>query len=309
MFSSLLPKPKNAAHETIRVVFPKNKKSSKVFMPSLKSETAVVAHPGSSRTLAELHIHLNGSLNYAKSVVLASGGSKSVQASYEDTVPLKVRYPNLKHHFPRYTLETCPDDSLKTCVEETKEVILKLLAPEEKETGPSFVTYTANDEERGRTIEIRNYQEDPMLPPKFKLRKNRHKNPSPPPPILQSAPKQKVTKELKDKWSIPSAVSNWKNNEGFAISLDKRMMAANGGHDQAAASLNLEKFGLLSQALEDADKQAREEISIRNEKRKEMAIREQKEKERQLRELVERTRKQRKRGGEDLEDHHKRSRY
>lgn len=324
MFSSLLPKPKHAAHNTIPVLFTESKASSNILMPTasrLSEQTSIIPHPNSSaqKTLAELHLDLNGSLNYAKSVVLASGGTKSVQASYEDTIPLKVKYPNLKHHFPRYTLHNCPDSSLATCLEDTRLVVEKLLAQkegiEEKENGPTFLTYTPtslDDDERGRTIEIRNYKEDPMLPPKFKLRKNRHKNPSPPPPILRSAPKEKVTKEMKDKWSIPSAVSNWKNNQGFAISLEKRMMAASGGKIDTGKSINLEKFGLLSQALEAADQQAREEIRIRNEKRQELAIQEQREKELQLKELVERNRQDKhrnKRSHDDYSDNRKRSKY
>lgn len=164
-------------------------------------------------------------------------------------------------------------------MEETREFVGKLLAKaegiEEKSAGATVVELQPqgmddgdDSEGRGRTVEIRDYQEDPMLPPKFKLRKNRHKNPSPPPPVLRAAPTEKMSKETKDKWKIPSAVSNWKNNQGFAISLGKRVVAASGGSVAAGHSINVEKFGQLLLALENADKEAREEIRIRNEQRK-----------------------------------------
>lgn len=296
MISSLLPRPKHAAHETIPVILPKPKSKFTALLPT----SVLLAHKPEQQVGLD-PTDLEKSKNpqdYSQRVVQITGSTGVVQTSYEDTIPLKVRYPHLKHHFPRYTLSNCPDDSLSVCLEETRDAINKLIAQAEgtAELGDAVtvVEMTTDglheEDSRGRTVEIRNYQEDPMLPPKFKLRKNRHKNPSPPPPILKAGPTEKVTKELKDKWKIPSAVSNWKNNQGFAISLGKRVVAASGGSLSTDATINVEKFGELSLALNEADKQAREEISIRNEQRKEAALREQQEKQQQLKALVERSR-------------------
>lgn len=291
MFSSLLPKPKHTKYETIPVILPR-KTVSKVLAAPRSTLTEIVYDTNKT----ELHLNSDGTLNHAKTNA-ANAALNIVQTSYADTIPLKVRYPNLKHHFPRYTLQTCPDDSLATCLEETRELINKILAKNEgvEESQDTVVNYTPNsldpENERGRTIEIRTYQEDPMLPPKHKLRKNREKAPSPPPPVLKAAPKAKVTKEIKDKWHIPSAVSNWKNNMGYAISLDKRVKAASGGSAGEGVTVNMEKLSSLSQALSEADQQAREEIRIRNEHRKEEALREQQEKEKQLQKLVETSRR------------------
>ncbi|ABN66029.2 component of the spliceosome [Scheffersomyces stipitis CBS 6054] len=322
MFSSLLPRPKHSSYKApnsgtnqLRI----GPDSQILAISSNSSQTQVVTNPAKGATIAQLHLDADGNVDYASTIAsAASDGVSKVQATYEDTIPLKTRIPNLKHHFPRYDLDTCPDDSLKECVEETRAVINRILndkigiSSEKKNTdGVTFVKYQSNsivdsnhnvdivrenegnesseNGNRERVIQIREYKEDPMLPPKFKLRKNRHKNPSPPPPILKdtSGTEAKLTKEDREKWRIPAAVSNWKNNQGFTISLDKRMKAASGGSlDEGAADVNIEKFGSLSSALEQADKQAREDIKIRNEMLKQRAITEQKEKEAKLKELA-----------------------
>lgn len=300
MFSSLLPSPKHCTCETIKVKLPKaEQKSTALVVPfsDSNSDKKVTRSTGSRNTLAELHLDAHGLLDYGRTIASVNGDA-AVQASYEDTIPLKIRYPNLRHHFPRYTLETCPDDSLATCVAETREMIEKILLKAENgdvtTNQPTLVTFTPNtlteSDPRGRTLEISNYKEDPMLPPKFKLRKNREKEPLPPPPILKSAPTEKITKEVKDKWHIPSAVSNWKNNQGFAIALDKRVHAASGGSANDGPAFNIEKFGQLSLALESADKDARAQLAERNAQRKQLALKEQADKERQLKELLERSR-------------------
>lgn len=314
MFSSLLPKPKYSSHEPssrikLKKVRAHEKSNQLVKLPENKSDINVMHNPSNSEsTISQLHLNPDGTLNYNLTIASSNGSSRKVQSSYEDTIPLKVKFPNLKHHFPRYTVETCPDDSLRECVEDTKAAITKMINEKmgidektnNKKDDVTYIKYTSNnlvkdpegsDDERGREriIQIRNYQEDPMLPPKFKLRKNRHKNPSPPPPLLKSSNNEqtsKLTKEDQAKWQIPSAISNWKNNQGFTISLDKRMVAANGGSELATNDVNLEKFGELSQALENADKQAREEIKIRSEMLKQLAIKEQHEKENKLKELA-----------------------
>lgn len=322
MFSTLLPKPQNAAHQTIPVVLLKDPVRSALVVVSKKpsSQPQVIANPNASqRTLAQLHVDVNGAVDYAKTVSLSQDSSRAVQASYEDTIPLKEKYPNLKHHFPRYTLQNCPDDSLAVVLESTRQLIDDLIAKAdgapEKSNEPTYVSYTPSGideaEDRGRTIEIRDYKEDPMLPPKFKLRKNRHKDPSPPPPVLKPTSTVKVTKELKDQWKIPSVVSNWKNNQGFAISLDKRVKASSGGGLAGETSINVEKFGLLSLALENAHNQARDEIRIRNQQRKDQSAQEQREKEKQIKLLLERTRKERsngKRPGDSYDNERKKSR-
>lgn len=336
MFSSLLPAPKYATYDPSTKISLKSTKpkSKPITIPTLalakiaptKAISNAKESDSTSNAILNIHVNPDGSLNYSSTIALANSlTSRRVQASYQDTIPLKVKYPNLKHHFPRYDLESCPDDSLKTCLNETRAVINRLIDQKngidpdakDKANETTFVKYTPNsltDDSTERVIQIRNYQEDPMLPPKFKLRKNRHREPSPPPPILKntSATENKLTKEDRAKWNIPAAISNWKNNQGFTISLDKRMLAANGGSASSSSPINLEKFGQLSEALEKADKEAREDIKVRNEALRERALKEQREKEMKLKELAESARAERsnyrKRSGNDYNDSNKRRR-
>lgn len=302
MFSSRLPKPVHSNGEVIRVTLPK---------PESVSTALIVESENFTPTPSSNDLKLSKSQDYTKSVLEATGGQTRAQMTYEDTVPLKKKYPYMKHHFPRYSLQTCPDPSLRECLEGTREVMQRLLAQqlgtEQKTVTDETITYVPpslddSEEQRGRTIQITTRQEDPMLPPKHKLRKNRHQDPSPPPPLLKKAPTEKVTKEIKDKWAIPSVVSNWSNNKGFSISLRKRQEAASGGQLAENASINVEKFSLLALALENADEQAREEIKIRNEERRVLAQKEQEEKERKLKELVTKTRDERDRSKRPRDD-------
>ena len=66
--------------------------------------------------------------------------------------------------------------------------------------------------------------EDPLEPPRFKHKKIPRGPPSPPPPVLRSPPRKATVAEQKE-WMIPPCISNWKNNKGFTIPLDKRLAA------------------------------------------------------------------------------------
>lgn len=303
MFSSKLPTPLHSDQKSVKVNLPKQKTQSTALLVTSKTP---------SSTQKQDDPELSKSQDYSRSVIEATGGPAHAQILYEDTIPLKKKFPRMKHHFPRYTLDTCPDSSIKDCLEGTREVVQRLLAQqlgtETEVPQDETVTYIPpsldeDENNRGRTVQVTTRQEDPMLPPKHKLRKNRHQNPSPPPPLLKKAPTEKITKEVKEKWAIPSVVSNWSNNKGFSISLRKRQEAASGGQVAENSNINIEKFSLLALALENADQQAREDIKVRNEERQKLAQQEQIEKERKLKELVSKTRDERerlKRPGENL---------
>lgn len=278
MFSSLLPPPKHSTYikpqlltaSTIAV-------SSQPIKPTNSENTALV-------------LNSDGSVNIAKTL------HGDVPSSLEDTIPLKKRFPNLVHNFPRERLEDSP--ALQASVEETQQLINSILSPQTAKADVTYVNYTSNDlhTPRSRTIQIRTYEEDPMLPPKFKLRKNRHQQPAPPPPILKDNTEKKITKEERDKWRIPAAVSNWKNNQGFTIALDKRVGALEGS---AAPEVNVEKFADLLSALELAEKVAREELQERQQRELERLEEEKKERDEQLKALSRATRMKRGRDGGD----------
>ncbi|KAK1021070.1 mRNA splicing protein, partial [Friedmanniomyces endolithicus] len=95
---------------------------------------------------------------------------------------------------------------------------------------PTFVRYTPanqmgdNSKQQDRIMKIVQRQQDPMEPPKHKVKKIPRGPPSPPPPIMHSPPR-KLTAEDQEAWRIPPPVSNWKNPKGYTVPLDKRLAA------------------------------------------------------------------------------------
>lgn len=297
MFSSLLSKPKHSPYTKLIQLDPKTNVNSKILVvpDKPKQSQTIDTH---SKTISKYYLNDDGTLNYNLTISSANNDRK-FHSSYDDTIPLKKKFPNLKHSFPKDN-----SDDVKLCISDTKAIIDKIL--QEKMGNGEVVKeeviqyQTNNVEERGRerTIQIKQKAIDPMLPPQHKLRKNKRQETSPPPPILKSSD-IKATKEEQDKWKIPSLVSNWKNDKGFIISLDKRVMTTN----KPDASINVEKLSNLSSALDQADKQAREDIKSRNEERKKLAEDQQRQKELKLQELAELSNK-RKYQGDDR--YHKR---
>ncbi|KAK1868622.1 hypothetical protein I4F81_011107 [Pyropia yezoensis] len=95
----------------------------------------------------------------------------------------------------------------------------------------SYVRYTpANGRGGERVIKLVAAPVDPMAPGRFKQARGPAAPPSPPAPVLHS-PTRKVTKAQRDAWRIPPCVSNWKNNKGYTIALDKRLAADGRGRD------------------------------------------------------------------------------
>lgn len=257
-------------------------KSNRKFLDLVKKDNYKIN--AGDTTIEKLYLNEDGSIDYNKTI--ATSLNSQVQANFDDTIPLKTKFPNLVRKFPRIH-----DDNV---IQDTKRVIEKLLTGDVVENKVEYIDYkqnniVGNNDDKTKTIQVHTLQQDPLLPPKFKLKKNRHRPPSPPPPILKPANTEKLSKEEKDYWNIPSAISNWKNNQGFTIALDKRV--ANDA--QNAPDVNLAGFGQLSQALDDAEKKARQEIKIRNDLLKQKALRDAEEKEMRLKQLIDITRKER----------------
>ncbi|KAG5419806.1 PRP45 [Candida metapsilosis] len=292
MFSSLLPRPKHSNYDP--------KLHYRIPAQAELSNAIQVQHDETSiTTLSTIH-------------QLSNNSSKT----YDATIPLKVRFPNLIHNFPR-------PPPYAAIIEETRAVLTALLEAKlgtQKKEQTSYMSYngnamgqegTTNDGDDnddttaahdGKIIQIETMQEDPLLPPKHKLRKNRHQRHDQEQemgPILKKS--AKVSKEDRQKWNIPAAISNWKNNSGFTIALDKRVIGAAAGAEAGGSgsssgdggSLNVEKFGALNKALNQAEVQAREDITRRNELRQQLEMQEKRQREEKIREIANRSKKRR----------------
>lgn len=89
---------------------------------------------------------------------------------------------------------------------------------------------------------------------------------------------------------IPPCVSNWKNNKGYTIPLDKRLAADGRGLQDIQIN---DRFAQFSEALYVADRHAREEVRQRSLMQQKIAQKEKESKEENLRMLAQRAREER----------------
>lgn len=132
-------------------------------------------------------------------------------------------------------------------------------------------------------------QQDPMEPPKHKIKKVPRGPPSPPPPVMHSPPR-KLTAEDQEAWRIPPPISNWKNPKGYTVPLDKRLAADGRGLQDVTIN---DKFAQFAEALQTADGHAREEVQQRQRMQQRLAEKEKEAKEENLRMLAQKAREDR----------------
>ncbi len=251
------------------------------------------------------HLILRGDKNDISETIAKQGhgSARIVQSSFTDLIPLKHRPGGQEVSLARPSQEIVEQTTKKTM--NALQAIIDNKVQQNKPTNfkknknePTYVRYTpssntggssTNPASRQRIIKIVDVQEDPMEPPKFKHTKVPAGPPSPPAPVLRSPPRRLTAQDQKD-WYIPPAISNWKNQKGFTIAVDKRL-ATNGSKHQEH-QLN-DKHAKLAEALFIADRQAREEVRDRAIMRKKLAEREAEEKEKRLQEMAENVRKER----------------
>lgn len=104
-----------------------------------------------------------------------------------------------------------------------------------------YIRYTpasTSDQGKQRIIKMSEVQEDPLEPPRFKHKKIPRAPDGPPPPVMQSPPRRVTPQEAKD-WQIPPCISNWKNNKGYTIALDKRLAADGRGLQDVSVAMTL----------------------------------------------------------------------
>lgn len=154
---------------------------------------------------------------------------RTVQASFKALVPLAKR-TDVKNA----EMERPSEDEVSNTTARTQAALQKLVSGKIKASNPKNVTsqvsnanyirYTPNDDSKQRLIKMVDVVEDPLEPPRFKAKKIPRGPPSPPAPIMRSPPRKITAQDQKD-WMIPPCVSNWKNNKGYTIPLDKRLAA------------------------------------------------------------------------------------
>lgn len=161
-------------------------------------------------------------------------------------------------------MERPSEDDVQATAERTKAALEKIVNGKIKAAQPkhvpdaqgksSFIRYTPGQQNgqglQQRIIKMSEVVEDPLEPPRFKHKKIPRGPPSPPPPVLRSPPRKATAAEQKE-WMIPPCISNWKNNKGFTIPLDKRLAADGRGLQDVSSYLpsRPELIGVFSLSL------------------------------------------------------------
>ncbi|KAA1107600.1 mRNA splicing protein [Puccinia graminis f. sp. tritici] len=253
-------------------------------------------HTSIGNTLA-LTVDGEGKIDYTKIAKQGHRDGRHVQAQFKDLVPLAHR-ADLDESARE--MERPSNEEVQSTTERTRLALEKLTNTRIKAAQPkhvpetggnvSFVRYTPNGEEgKQRIIKMVETVEDPLEPPRFKHKKIPRGPPSPPAPILRSPPR-KITSEDQKAWMIPPCISNWKNNKGYTIPLDKRLAADGRGLQDTHIN---DRFAQLSESLYVADRLAREEVRQRSLLKQRLAQKEKEQKEENLRLLAQRAREER----------------
>ncbi|SAM81948.1 probable transcriptional coregulator Snw1 [Ustilago bromivora] len=249
---------------------------------------------------------------------------QTVQTEYKDLVPLSQR-TDLKDKDRASGFERPSQEEVMSTTERTRLALEALTKTRSKSTvakpvsqaggrqDAQFIRYTPGQQGAGngtqRIIKMTEAARDPLEPPRHRFKKVAPGPPSPPPPVLRSPPRKVTAQEQKD-WMIPPAISNWKNNKGYTIPLDKRLAADGSGIKDVVINDN---FSQLAEALNLADRHAREEVRQRSIMQQKLAAKEKAAKEEHLRNLAQRAREERAglssatpsvsgRGGDDDDD-------
>ncbi|KAI6166837.1 SKIP/SNW domain-containing protein [Pisolithus thermaeus] len=251
-------------------------------------------------TLA-LQVDSEGNVRYDAIAHQGQRHGKIVQSQFKDLVPLAHR-KDLNED--QRDLDRPSEEEVQATTEKTRQALEKLVTGKIKVAQPknvpdgngktSYVRYTPGQQGGGdglkqRIIKMTEVAEDPLEPPRFKHKKIPRGPPSPPPPVLRSPPRKATATEQKE-WMIPPCISNWKNNKGYTIPLDKRLAADGRGLQDVHINDGFAKF---SEALYIADRHAREEVRQRALMQQKLAQKEKEAKEENLRLLAQRAREER----------------
>lgn len=257
---------------------------------------------GGSSSSNALAIQVDGEGKVKYDAIARRGHSdqRIIHASFKDLIPLRQRAD-----VGEISLDRPSEEEVQEAKERTQKALQSLvdgtLAAQKPKNvkgttrpEPTYVRYTPanqmgdNSKKQDRIMKIVQRQQDPMEPPKHKIKKVPRGPPSPPPPVMHSPPR-KLTAEDQEAWKIPPPVSNWKNPKGYTVPLDKRLAADGRGLQDVTINDN---FASFAEALGTAERLAREGVSQRQRMQQRLAEKEKEEKEENLRMLAQKAREQ-----------------
>lgn len=183
-----------------------------------------------------LQVDSEGNVRYDAIARQGQQPGKVIQSQFKDLVPLHYRKDLTDED---RAMDRPSEEEVQATSERTRAALEKLVNGKIKAAQPknvpdgqgktTYIRYTPGQQGDGgglkqRLVKMTEVTEDPLEPPRFKHKKIPRGPPSPPPPVLRSPPRKATAQEQKE-WMIPPCISNWKNNKGFTIPLDKRLAA------------------------------------------------------------------------------------
>lgn len=259
---------------------------------------------GPSSNVVSLQLDGDGKIKYDALIKHGMNQDVILHTGYDSLAPVAITRDD-----PRRVLPS--EDLIQETAERTSSAFAKIVGgkletaqgkvtagiKEQQHKEAQFIKYTPanqgaafNSGAQQRIIRMVDVQVDPMEPPKFKTNKKIPRPPpSPPVPVLHSPPR-KVSAEEQAGWKIPPSVSNWKNQRGYIIPLDKR--TANDGRGLQDVRFN-DSFAKLTEALYIAERVNREAIEMRSQIQKKAAQKDKDRQEESLRTLAQKAREER----------------
>jgi len=252
-----------------------------------------------SSSIIPLNIDSEGKINFG--AVLGIHDKKVVYSSARDLIEREPDEDDLVRPGEEEEMETTAltQEALSKNIQ-TKIAAAVPAKPAQKQAEATYFRYTPEGQNKQqRVIKLVEKPVDPFEPPKFKHKKVVRGPGSPPVPIVHSPPRKLTQKDFEE-WKIPPCISNWKNQRGLTIALDKRLAADGRGLQKPQIN---DKFAQLAESLYLAERNARTMVEQRAEINKLSAEKVRREKEEQLAEMAARARNARTNNfGESEED-------
>lgn len=231
----------------------------------------------------------------------------SQNLSFEDLIPIRQR--NFDLEIPQPSVEDI-DKTYRRTKKIFDKILLKNLQPENTAVKSTreindnayeiqYNTKQSSGSAKSRIFKIVEQAIDPLQPNTIKATKVvAPEEEEAVAPIYHRTDNSDTTKilskEERDRWNIPAAISSWKNPKGYTIALEKRLaMDARYNPDNLKPHEVSDGFSKLSAALENADRKARKEIKLRAEAKRQLAEEETRKKEEKLLSLAQKAREDR----------------
>jgi SNW domain-containing protein 1 len=255
------------------------------------------------RTVVNVEVDAKGEIAYDAIVTGGTNADRIVYTKWEDVrggaaIPEDIALPTPEEEAAEAARTQAALQALVAKNSKTSTALTKSNNPDATST-TEFIKYTARPDAPGynpaaatRIIQMVPALVDPLMPPKHKHIKAPRGPAEDVVPVLHApSSTRKLTKEEQDAWKVPACISNWKNQRGYTIPLDKRLAAD--GRGLVDAEINTTNFAAFSESLWTAERLARAEVQTRAKTQQALAQAAAQERDEALRNLAQQARRER----------------